>query len=228
MKTLRFAALVAVGITLIISSAKAMPTSKLYITTVNATNSGGTWQVYVDVSHDNDGLAAFDIDILGSGGALVTSTAKLMAPRPFDPSGQVNDGLGGTMGFNNSSLFSNGTLAGGNLTEVVAGQSTIYPGTDDPTRDMGVFVGVAQRMPVPHRKTVRKGRSMVRERQQVFPIRSGLTNHWRICLEAMASAIPSPGHWSSKARIQPTVASAAPALTVRVDPGGRCPRAGHG
>ena len=120
---------------------------------MNNSATGGTWQVYADVSKDNDGLAGYDIDVLSGGDARVTGTTStgivLKAPRPTD-NGAVNDGgvqyrdgSGGVMGFN-SSTNTNGTVSGGNRIGMIGAQSTTYVGNDDPTYDMGVLVGVGQ------------------------------------------------------------------------------------
>jgi hypothetical protein len=125
------------------AAAKADPTVQLYITTVNATPTGGTWQVYAQDSNDNDGLAQWDIDVLGGGGAVVNSTATLQAPRPRDLSGQY--AFGPTMGFNQ---VYHGTISGTNLVEISALQTYSYgngiEGQDDPTYDMGILVGIGQ------------------------------------------------------------------------------------
>jgi PEP-CTERM motif len=117
-------------------------TVNLYITTVNATPSGGTWQVYAADSDNNDGLANWSLDILGSGGAVVNTPAVIQAPRPVDPSGQYADGLDGTMGF--SKQVSNGFNSGTSRLSINATQYTTYGPTDDPTYDMGILVGVGQ------------------------------------------------------------------------------------
>jgi hypothetical protein len=117
-------------------------TVQLYITTVNATPTGGTWQVYADDSDNNDGLAFWDIDILGNGGAVVNAPATLKAPRPNDISGQYADGTGGPMGFNTA--ISRGTNSGTNLVEIGADQNFVFGPSDDPTYDMGILVGVGQ------------------------------------------------------------------------------------
>ena len=118
-------------------------TVNFYITTTNATSSGGTWQVYADVSKDNDGLTAYDIDVIASGGASVAGTPKIMRRRPVDPSNQYREGSGGRMGFG-SSFDDLGTLTNGSRFGMIEAQTTVYSGTDDPNIDMGVFVGVGQ------------------------------------------------------------------------------------
>jgi len=117
-------------------------TVTLYLTTVNATTSGGTYQLYVADSQDNDGLANYDIDVVGSGGAVVNSVPTLKAPRISDPTNQYADGAGGNMGFNTSD--STGANVATGRVGIIAGQDTVYGANDDPTYDMGVFVGVSQ------------------------------------------------------------------------------------
>jgi hypothetical protein len=122
--------------------AQVAPTVQLYITTVNATPTGGIWQVYAADSDNNDGLANWSLDILGSGGAVVNTPPTIKAPRPNDISDQYADGLGGAMGFN--SYISSGTNSGTNRVFITAAQDLTYGPTDDPTYDMGVLVGVGQ------------------------------------------------------------------------------------
>jgi hypothetical protein len=121
-------------------------TVTLYLTTVNATTSGGTWQLYMADSDDNDGLANYDVDIVGSGGAVVSAAPTIKAPRPTDPSGQYADGNSTLMGFNTS--VSGGGVIGTGRSGITAGQDTVYGGTDDSTFDMGILVGVGQMSPV--------------------------------------------------------------------------------
>jgi hypothetical protein len=120
---------------------------QLYLTTVNATAVGGTWQVYADDSHDNDGVAGWSLDILGSGGAVVITPGVSKGPRPTDFSNQYEDGLGGTIGFN--TLVSQGNNSGTNRLSITGYQNDHYGGVpgsiaDDPTIDMGILVGVGQ------------------------------------------------------------------------------------
>jgi len=117
-------------------------TVTLYLSTVNATPTGGTYQLYVADSQDNDGLANYDLDVIGSNGAVVNSVPTLKAPRISDISNQYADAAGGNMGFNTSD--STGSNSGAGRVGIIAGQDTVYGATDDPTYDMGVFVGVGQ------------------------------------------------------------------------------------
>jgi hypothetical protein len=143
MRSILMIALAAAGVGLFVSPAVAGPTVNYYITTVNPTATGGTWQVYADVSDDNDGLSGFEIDVLGGGGVQITSVAQLEAPDPVDPSDQYAKGAGGVMGFNK--FGSNGALIGGNLIGITSNQTTnSYGPTDNPTYDMGILVGVGQ------------------------------------------------------------------------------------
>jgi hypothetical protein len=127
-----------------ISSARAYiyPVVNSYLTTINATATGGTWQVYADDSHDNDGLAGWSIDVIGAGGAVANTAATIKAPRPFDVSGQYSDGLGGNLGFN--TFVYSGAANGTSRIGITAQQDTAYGPDDDPTFDMGVLVGVGQ------------------------------------------------------------------------------------
>jgi hypothetical protein len=117
-------------------------TVTLYLTTINATNTGGTYALYIADSTDNDGLANFDVDVVGNNGAVVNSVPTLKAPRINDISGQYADAAGGNMGFNTSD--STGANNGTGRSGIVAGQDTVYGASDDPTYDMGIFVGVGQ------------------------------------------------------------------------------------
>ena len=98
MKNVSSGFLAAAGIGILASTTHAGPTCHFYITTINATPTGGTWQVYADVSDDNDGLANYYIDVLGGGGVQITSSIQKMAPHVIDPSNQFQDGSGGVMG----------------------------------------------------------------------------------------------------------------------------------
>jgi len=145
----------AVGIASIASMAKAATVNYWIVTTTDpTTTTAGSWAVYADVSTgDNDGLAYYDLDVIATGGALVTGSASIgisnKAPKVTDNgdgSGnnlQYKDGAGGQMGFN-SSFNNNGAVAAGSRTAIIGGQTTIYIGNDDPTNDMGIFVGVGQ------------------------------------------------------------------------------------
>jgi len=116
-----------------------------YLTTVGATPTSGTWQLYVADSLDNDGLANYDFDIVGVNGAVVNTTATIKAPRPTDSSNQYADGLGGIMGFNSS--VNGGSNSGTGRVGITGGQDTVYGASDDPTFDMGIMVGVGQEAP---------------------------------------------------------------------------------
>ncbi|HYE20674.1 MAG TPA: hypothetical protein VEA69_19660, partial [Tepidisphaeraceae bacterium] len=59
-----------------------------------------TWDLYAAVSNDSRGLASFNVDVTGAGGASVTSSL-LKAPRPLNG----NDDQTGFISFRN-----NGTL----------------------------------------------------------------------------------------------------------------------
>ena len=118
MRNSLFAFVAIAGIALFVSAANAQSTVNFYITTVNATPTGGTWQVYADVSHNNDGLASYYIDVLGGGGPQShVCPIQLMAPHPVDPSNQYafNSGV---VGFN-LAQNSNGTLSGGNRVGII-------------------------------------------------------------------------------------------------------------
>jgi len=150
-----FTILAAVGIASIATMAKAATVNYWIVTTTNpTTTTAGSWAVYADVSTgDNDGLAYYDLDVIATGGAVVTGSASAgiinKAPHPVDTgdtndgSTQYRDGAGGTMGFN-SSFNNNGAVAAGSRTAIIGGQTTIYIGNDDPTNDMGILVGVGQ------------------------------------------------------------------------------------
>ncbi len=95
---------------------------------------GGAWQVYADVSGDNNGLSSFIIDVVGSGGASVTGST-MEAPFGFDT---VQFGL---FGFENRN---DGSLGIG----IYAGQPTMYGGLPDPEgldtlvlKDVGISAG---------------------------------------------------------------------------------------
>lgn len=77
--------LLAVGAMASFVSMTKAATVTLYLTTVNATTSGGTWQLYMADSDDNDGLANYDVDIVGSGGAVVSAAPTIKAPGPLTP-----------------------------------------------------------------------------------------------------------------------------------------------
>jgi len=134
--------LLAVGALASFVSMTKAATVTLYLTTSGATNTGGTYQLYIADSQDNDGLANFDVDVVGNNDAVVNSAAVLKAPRISDGSNQYADGAGGNMGFNTSD--STGSNSGTGRIGIIAGQDTVYGATDDPTYDMGVFVGVGQ------------------------------------------------------------------------------------
>jgi|GEM_PF-4275597 len=74
-----------------------------------------TYEVFATVDGPSKGLASFSIDILGAGGAAVTSSL-LQVPRPFDAD------LGEFIGF--TLLRSNGATSGTNRTGVRASQDT--------------------------------------------------------------------------------------------------------
>jgi hypothetical protein len=102
------------------SSALAAPVAVTY--TINA--SGGTWQAFAQVTGDTSrtsGIATLLFSVNGSGGAAVTGSS-LDLPRSFDYSSD-------TTGFDFGR--SNGAVAGGNSTNIGAGQS----GTTNYTSD---------------------------------------------------------------------------------------------
>jgi len=50
---------------------------------IQANTATNTWDLYATVSNDTRGLASFNVDVIGSGGATVTSST-LKAPRPLN------------------------------------------------------------------------------------------------------------------------------------------------
>jgi len=155
-----FTLLAVLGAASLVSTAKAAEVDYYIVTVTNPTSAtSGSWAVYANVTgNDSDGLAYYEIDVLGSGGAVVTGSSSsgevTQAPSPIDagdttddPFGpgnkQYNDGHGGSMGFN-SSFASLGSISAGSRLGIINGQSTVYTGNDDPNRDMGILVGVGQ------------------------------------------------------------------------------------
>ena len=94
----------------------------------------GAWSVYAEVSDDNDGLCSFIIDVVGSGGASVTSST-MEAPFGFD-----------TVQF---AMFGFATRNDGSLgIGIYAGQPSMYGGDPDPEgldtlvlKDVGISAG---------------------------------------------------------------------------------------
>ncbi|HEY2837612.1 MAG TPA: PEP-CTERM sorting domain-containing protein [Pirellulales bacterium] len=74
-----------------------------------------TYQVFATVNGSSEGLASFDIDVVGAGGATATK-ATLQAPRVFD------NGLGDFTGF--SAFRNNGAASGTSWVGIVASQDT--------------------------------------------------------------------------------------------------------
>jgi hypothetical protein len=84
----------------------------------------GTWDLYATVSNDSRGLASFNVDVTGAGGASVTSSL-LKAPRPLN-------GMGDQAGF--ISFRNNGTLG----VEIRASQDTVSGDANLILLDQGV------------------------------------------------------------------------------------------
>ncbi len=95
----------------------------------------GTWGVYASVSlGDNEGLAIFDLDVVGSGGLTVDSSVN------ESPKGTAQIDFSQFFPYGFSELRSDGTAGLG----VSAGQPTIYQGANDPQKDSLVLQGVGQ------------------------------------------------------------------------------------
>jgi hypothetical protein len=155
--------LAVLGMTAFVSKTKAQTVTLYLVTTNNPASVGtGTWQIYANVSDDNDGLSDYDVDLFAGGGTTIISSTK-KAPVPNDGAADTNspdgtaqyaDETGGPMGFN--TLSGNGTKTAGaypgattsstgnSLISIAAGQNTVYAAPDDATYDMGVLVGVGQ------------------------------------------------------------------------------------
>jgi len=137
----------AVGVASIATLAKAATVNYWIVTTADPKASlSGTWQVYgQDSTADNDGLAQTEFDVVASGpGVSMLSGYTQKITHPADGSSQYQGA--GFMGFG-SSFNSSGTLTSGldgSRTGIILGQSTIYSGSDNPSIDMGIFVGVGQ------------------------------------------------------------------------------------
>jgi len=163
------------GLTAFASAAKAA-TVTLYLTTVNATTTSGTWQLYIADSQDNDGIANYDFDIVGAGGAVVNSSPTRKSPAPTDISNQYADGNSTQMGFNTQ--VNGGSNSGTGRVGITGSQNTLYGSSDDPTFDMGILVGVGQEAAPASARTVRRDRQMAAEAQlasQLTPPRLGVT-----------------------------------------------------
>jgi len=136
----------AVGIASIATLAKAATVNYWIVTSGDPkTSTGGTWQIYADVSTaDNDGLAQAEFDVVAGGAVSLGTGYTQKITHPADGSSQYAGA--GFMGFG-SSFNSTGNLTSGldgSRTQIILGQSTIYNGVDNPAIDMGVFVGVGQ------------------------------------------------------------------------------------
>lgn len=142
--------LAVLGMAVLANTVKANEVDFYVVTVKSPTLTGtGTYQIYANVSQDNDGLSAFDIDVLMTGGDSVLANLgnqnSLKAPVEADPSQQYAGGSQTAfMGF--QTFTSSGSGATGTQTRggVAAAQDTTYGASDDPTYDMGVFVGVGQ------------------------------------------------------------------------------------
>ncbi|QOV87309.1 PEP-CTERM sorting domain-containing protein [Humisphaera borealis] len=115
---------------------------------VNPTSaSAGTYAVFGTISNPNSiagalggqvaGISSFSIDILGNGGTSITTRARRMPTGLLD----TNDFLS-SYGF--VQFPSNGTLAGGSVAGLAAGQKTAYAGGNDPAQDAFVVLGVGR------------------------------------------------------------------------------------
>ena len=114
-------------LTLSIASAQAaIVTLDLQLDTV-----AETWQVYALITGGSEGLSDFGLNVVGSGGAVVTgSTNKAPTATNFDGSEVTQYGF--------YDMRSNGVNGVG----IVANQPSIYPGVNDPAKDALVLKDV--------------------------------------------------------------------------------------
>jgi len=144
-----FTLLTVLGMASFASMAKGQTITYYIVTTASpTTTSAGTWQVYANVSDDNDGLSAYTLDVLGTGGATITGISTQESPEPRDTSFQYASGNGGHMGFNDFRNAGTIGVASNNgdsgLIGIAVAQDTVYGSSDDSSYDMGILVGVGQ------------------------------------------------------------------------------------
>jgi hypothetical protein len=139
------------------------PKAKANTVTLYVSAANGTYQVYAADSFDNDGLANYELDVVGTGGITITpdvaagphntppavNAGFTQAPGGLDQfykDGTGAAGQGGNVGF----AFSNsiGNVVGNDRTGITGEQPTVItypnPSVDDTSYDEGVLVGVGQ------------------------------------------------------------------------------------
>ena len=126
-KTMSVLAIVGVVLITGVLAHSAMVTLDLQIDT----DGPGTWSVYAEISGGTAGLSDFGLNVVGSGGAMVTDSTN-MSPMAVDWDGSTLTQYG----------FNEQRSDGWNGVGIVANQPSIYPGENDPERDAMVLQGV--------------------------------------------------------------------------------------